>query len=269
MPKSKPPSNIVGPPLLGSQSVLHPPGVNIADVAQGWLRSWRDFMKFVDAHAEARWIFRGVSGVGHPLVPRVGRVHRKTRSGAAHNVYTPEYERIILHNFRRRARLFSPTVGLSKWQLLGLAQHHGLPTRLLDWTTNPLAAAYFAVSSGSDSQDAVVQAVWLERVPIVDTSGDDDPFDVREVGVVFPDVVAPRIAAQRGVFTIHAEPTKPWEPGKRLRPFTILADARPFFQRRLFYLGIDAAHIMSDMDGLAQTLHWQYERGVAVGRVNF
>lgn len=225
-------------------------------------------MKYVDRHAEARWIFRGTTGIAHPLIPRIGRVRRESRPGTAHRSYTPEYERIILRNFRRRARLFSPTVGLSEWQLLSLAQHHGLPTRLLDWTTNPLAAAYFAVSTGAGTEDALVEAVWLERVPIVDAAKQSDPFAVSEVSVVFPDVVAPRIAAQRGLFTIHPNPATAWTPKNRIS-FAIPRDARQFFQRRLFYLGIDAAYIMSDVDGLARTLQWQYERGVAVGRVNF
>lgn len=73
---------------------------------------------------------------------------------------TPSYHRIqnpykgmevdYFEQFRQIASSSPKAFQLDKWGWLTLAQHHMLPTRLLDWSTQPLIALYFACQQPSD-----------------------------------------------------------------------------------------------------------------------
>src|SRR4051812_49396847 len=81
-------------------------------------------------------IFRGVAKSSYKLVPSLGRQASKTPEDLL------KFEYVLLLEFRRRALPYLKVVPSSDLDWTFLAQHYGIPTRLLDWTTNPLVAMY-------------------------------------------------------------------------------------------------------------------------------
>jgi hypothetical protein len=89
----------------------------------------------------------------------------------------------------------------------------------------------------------------------------DGPFSVTKgVYLIETAPVSARITTQRGIFTVHGNPTVPLGVPKE-HSFDIQRRLRPEFQGRLLDPGIDASHIYPDLDGLCKTLDWKLKSG--------
>lgn len=243
-------------------------------------RVWREFQNWVDDHSDSRWVFRGLGDSRFSLIPTVGRRPK----------YTLGDERTIFEIFRKRVAEFIPAAELGDWDFLALAQHHGLPTRLLDWTTNPLVAAYFAakgdpmqVNMKAVGTSGRVSGASMKATPLASSaparivafrvtakmvlSDADKPFDITKVGFVSPRSLTGRIVTQSGVFSVHPEPSSAWEEplSESSHVFDIPGDVRAFFRRKLFYLGVEPHRIMGGLDGLGERLSWQYRSSIGLG----
>lgn len=126
--------------------------------------SWRELD---DAIADSSWC-------RHPARVRPAVVWRGLARSSYSNVSSlarlstdyPRLERHLVRNFRKYAHREAP--GPTTWDWLSLGQHHGLPTRLLDWTFSPLVALHFATASWPDDEAlllAVDCAGAHERLP--------------------------------------------------------------------------------------------------------
>lgn len=100
------------------------------------------------------FIYRGLSDVTYDLKTSL------TRMGGDY----PRLEKHLLRNFKKYAYNAHPQ-GTSDWHWLALAQHHGLPTRLMDWTYSPYAALHFATENiYRYDTDGVIWALNYEKV---------------------------------------------------------------------------------------------------------
>ena len=102
-----------------------------------WLfaESWHEPLK----RFRSTFAFRGIGVAGHPLVTSLARLGGDYALKEQH----------LIRNFRKYARR-SVISQDSIWNWLALAKHHGLPTRLLDWTFSPYVALHFATASLAD-----------------------------------------------------------------------------------------------------------------------
>lgn len=222
------------------------------------IRTWETFLDFCNRKSQSHWVFRGHASHMHRLLPKIGR----PRAGG--KGFDAKHERAIFAKFKRQVAQFGVALA-DDWSLLALAQHHGLPTRLLDWTASPLVAAYFAVTSSPVTDDAVVIARRTSAGDYIRNFG-SPPFDVDRVRFFIPSSVAQRIVNQRGLFSVHPDPGQAWIDASLDSEdhFRIPSGAKRYFRRRLFAFGVDPQLIDTGIDGLCRTLEWQYDAQVGV-----
>ncbi|HLA70592.1 MAG TPA: FRG domain-containing protein [Steroidobacteraceae bacterium] len=155
-------------------------------------------------HWDGHFIYRGENSSEYSLRPKFGRKLVEPYKAASGKAFpAPAHEQPMLTEFKRFAAPHLSTRPEDEWDWLAIAQHHGLATRLLDWTSNILVAAYFACVRPR-KEDAVIYVLDTEKIQ--DAPLSESPFSVAQNVVFHPRHSTARIAAQAGVFTSHADP---------------------------------------------------------------
>jgi hypothetical protein len=236
-------------------------------------------------------VYRGSGHADWPLLTSLDRL------GGVDPPHTKcGLEEHILRNFIRYSRPHFPAAR-DEWELLVAAQHHGLPTRLLDWTYSPLVAAHFATLSrhGRREHEDRDRAVWRldwQRVhrhfgyPELTLLTDDlhglsshekdrrfTPWELirgsrkmKPFAVLFePPTLDARIAAQSAVFTLSTDTSQPFDRFlddhgllDTLTKYVIRSRDVSLLRDQLDLVTVDERRLFPDLDGVAERMRRYY-----------
>jgi FRG domain-containing protein len=246
------------------------------------LESWEAFLRLVTQPPYSHWAFRGERDERWPLYSSLSRYLQNF--GVVPRAWPAQEER-ILRIFKRKAHQFLPMA--PEWeddfQWLALMQHHGAPTRLIDFTWSPYVAAFFALER--TLADGVV---WAMNPARIDSSRAPQPVRMdprikgnfaryflkgkrRFIWLGEPYTMNQRLIAQSGTFVVPAAIDIPVEEilsnsdAENVLAKIILKNAvRETGMRELYRMNITYATLFPDLDGLAKSMgyelefHWAY-----------
>lgn len=232
--------------------------------------SFLEYIEHIENNCSRSHIFRGVNRIDYRLIPKIGREEYDSCEIEPDNILTflQDKEEQIMRKFIKMSVPYMDLRDMSAWEQWTIGQHHGLPTRFLDWTENPLIAAYFATEKSGDN-DVAVYVVDRSQFN-TNTEDDLDVFSLFEhddVVLYEPSYIHPRIIAQKGVFTVHKNPTIPLDEirineqqcivDKIIISKGIIKD----FVNTLDWFGINRSFIYPGLDGLAYHLDYSVREG--------
>jgi hypothetical protein len=211
------------------------------------INNFNDIFEFSQLYRKSNWVFRGIAKEKHELRPKIGRYN-----------FNLNKEKRIFEHFQRESVAYENELPNSELEMLAVAQHYGLPTRLLDWTENILVAAYFACNK-HHSIDGVIHLLLCTNNL---TKKSISPFEIDKITRYRPRHIAKRISAQRGLFTIHPEPNTPLsvcESGTlKVRKVIIPAKNKNKILWNLSRFDVNKRSLFPDLGGLADHIEWMF-----------
>jgi hypothetical protein len=245
---------------------------NTPDPASGRLRDWR--------------VYRGAANTEWSLLTSLDRL-----GGTAPPHTKAHLEEHILRTFIRYSRPYVPQPPPNPWELLVIAQHHGVPTRLLDWSYSPLIAAHFATLRSCPGVDCVIWRLDWKQVhehfdfqpfafliedldEVLRRKGHESPWDLFRKDIseksafacLFdPPAVDTRLVAQTAAFTLCSDQTQSFDQFLRgcglssaLTRYVIPVQYVDYVRDQLDLCGIDERKIFPDLDGVAAQVRRYY-----------
>ena len=230
-------------------------------------------------------VYRGDADANWPLLTSLDKL-----GGASSPHSKADLEEHILRNFMRYSRPYLNQPPINEWEVLVTAQHHGLPTRLLDWTYSPLVAAHFATLNCERTGDRVVWRLDWKRVhrffhlpelalliqDLEGMLGGDRPltpwalFSAPPNAKPFACMLEPpsinqRIVAQSATFTLCSDKYQSFDRfleqhglGAALTKFVIPAKETARFRDQLDLVDVDERRLFPDLDGVAAEMRRYY-----------
>lgn len=199
-------------------------------------------------------VFRGHSDISYQLIPSIGR-----KRDDGNFLYDEKDEKQIFLNFKKRYFSFTKCRPTEDIDVLFLAQHHELPTRLLDWTNNPLIALYFACQN-HNNQDGQVYTIKIKNARIIEDHHFDffNPDEYRQEHVlILPDDIHIRYIHQSGLFVLFKNPYIPLQ----ITPsFSIKNEDKKRILKELALIGITDSYVLPNLDNLCKEIRNKYQK---------
>ena len=188
-------------------------------------------------------------------------------------------EKVIFQKFKKRALDFDKNISqYNDWEILSIGQHYGLPTRFLDWTSNPLIALWFAFENEKkvkENEDyRIVWGIVVENEYRVNFEK-DNPFNERFIKVFQPNDIDNRISSQNSWFSIQSielfgaggdglpvinrnESLNEMEEFEfQLVRFLFPNSLRKKILNELNEMGINYFTLFNDLTGLSKNIEWE------------
>jgi len=229
-----------------------------------WPLVYQKVLRVIGQHPYGAF-FRGQRNGSWPLFPGLARVKHRYEHSEQHTYF----------DFRARAGTLLPR-DVNSWDQALIMQHHGLPTRLLDWSEVLGVALHFAAQD--ETCDGVIWAldpyrlneITIGRHSILDPDelpdsyerlyiNNDVQFDASVIALA-PIRHNPRVFQQRACFTVHQRLDLPLE---KLYPavltrIEIPAAAKVGAREFLRVAGVSEFSLFPDLDGLARELREEH-----------
>ena len=216
--------------------------------------------------------FRGLSSKSHGLLPTLFRGLNFPRDLE----YSKKQEMTVFYDFVSNSSNFHSNYVKGSWEVLYEMQHHGIPTRLLDWSGSFAVALFFALRNYDDDKSP---CVWILNPIMLNKKSegkariisieDGQVLDYKKMFItreyrtfknpiaILPVKSHPRITAQNSFFTVHGSNLNPLDTiysTDVIKQIEVPKDVIPDAKKFLKMANVNEFSLFPDLDGLGRRI---------------
>lgn len=209
------------------------------------IKSFFDLLNHIENDTNTT-IYRGQPNIIDSLIPKAFRKE-----------YLKINDEQAFNYFKRNGVAHIEVKLDNDWEYLAYAQHYSVPTRLLDWSFNPLVALFFAVNEMKSNTTALFKFDYSNVGTI---SLDENPFQIQNTGIYLPRAITNRILAQKGLFTVHTNVEKSTINlfDTSCTKYCINSKLSNEIAHKLHKFGFTHESLFPDLEGISKYIGWRW-----------